>query len=87
MFELTLAAAMLLAPPPEYDHPPVDDHYLWIMDQSDIDALCGVEPGKLTFGCANTLTNEVFITDQIGGEVFDVVLRHEHAHLNGWRHE
>lgn len=74
-------------PPARFDfEPPV-----WRLERAapyDMGRVCDMpDPKFRLMGCTNGPELRVVIRSDLEGAVYDVVLRHELAHLNGWVHD
>jgi hypothetical protein len=85
-----LALVLDLVPPPEYDYIPPRPHVIHEVREGTIRRHCGLpiaDESIIVFGCADWVTGDVWILEGMTPEVRAIVIRHEFAHLNGWRHE
>ena len=78
-----------LLPPARYDHEPTRPYHVREVSQARIDALCRGEveaAGRSGLGCTLPGIGAIYLLDGMPRETRAVVLRHEKAHINGWRH-
>lgn len=82
-------AAMVLAcfvqnylPPHWFDHEPVKAYAIMYAPRHEMRLLCGFD----TWGCVYPSKRLIVVCEALRGELLDIILRHEKAHLNGWRH-
>lgn len=81
------AAVALLEPPAAYDHEPSQPYTVAVIDDHmELVKRCRMGFHAHLIGCALPRTDEIYIIGGLSAEDFDAVLRHEKAHLNGWRH-
>lgn len=82
-------------PPAQYDHEPTRPYALHYVSPARIEARCdGLElmvarltdPNARALGCTDLGTFDIWIDDSLSPALTDKVLRHEKAHVNGWRH-
>lgn len=76
--------AGLLMPPAVYDHYPNKPFKVIEVESRIVAALC--PKADLALACAFVGSRRVFVRDDLETAVRERVLRHEYAHLNGWRH-
>lgn len=76
--------AGLLMPPATYDHYPAKPFRLIEVEARIVAAVC--PKADLALACAFPKQRQLFIRDDLDDAVRAKVLRHEYAHLNGWRH-
>ena len=85
-----------ILPPPEFDHVFKGELTVKRGTQNDLRSACpnSFDPSRPALGCAKRLLDGqicvVYILNDIGlqmtGWDYEIVLRHEVAHCNGWRH-
>ena len=69
-------------PPPEYDHEPAQHYTVHVLSPDAVVIACfGIE-----VACARPKRNWIIVSSELHGEELDRVMRHEKAHLNGWKH-
>jgi len=93
---LTIALlAGLLMPPEHFDHEPTRPYAVHYASQEAIARECrGLDlmvaqlgnPDARALGCTDLGTMTIWIDHSLSPEVRAKVLRHEKAHVNGWRH-
>lgn len=84
---IALAIVMLLGdPPPEFDYEPVEPYAIQMVAPDLVDDYCGNQPGMIELACWNEWFGRIYIRDDLDPDAFRYVLRHEKAHVNGWRH-
>ena len=84
-----VAGLQSLLPPARYDHEPTRHYFVREVSQARIDALCRGEveaAGRSALGCAVPGIGAIYILEGLSPETRAVILRHEKAHINGWRH-
>ena len=97
-FTLLAAAALLLTaqvPPTEYDHDYNGDLIVIRSTRAAIAEICHsplTGDRSMTIGCAkitdyNKCTVWIATDEQLRGFNYSLVLRHEVAHCNGWKHD
>ena len=78
-----------LVPPKVYDYEPKVSYEIRKFDKDYkplmMEVFCKEPKGKIVLGCA--VNHIIFIRDDLTKEVYDVILRHEKAHVNGWEHK
>lgn len=86
---ITLAMVLMLIPPKIYDYEPKVHYDIRQFHEHREPILLEVfckAPGRILLGCA--IGNHIiYIRDDLHDQVYDIILRHEKAHLNGWRHK
>lgn len=82
---ITLDMVQQLEPPAIYNYEP-RTYELREFHEPDMmmKVFCKRE-GKIVLGC--TISHIIYIRDDLSPEVYDVILRHEKAHINGWKHK
>ena len=86
---ITLAMlGMMLMPPKFYDHYPVQHFVVYTIPPKLEQALCGLgNPKNETYlACVPEGQRTIFIRSDLTPDARAKVLRHEYAHLNGWKH-
>lgn len=86
---MDVAMAMMLAilPPMAFDYEPTF-YTLRRVEVGGMEQACGLhDPKLLLVGCANVSQRVVTIRADVEGLEYHAVLRHEWAHLNGWKHD
>lgn len=85
--KIALAIVMLLGEPPAaFDHEPAEPYAIKMIAPDLVDNYCGRLPDMVQLGCWNEWQGLIYIRDDLTPEAFHFVLRHEKAHVNGWRH-
>jgi hypothetical protein len=86
MMDITINDVRSLEPPAIYDYEPTKDYVVHNVNSRRFKQYCGTDPeGFLTLGC--TINGHIiYIRNDLPKEVYDVILRHEKAHVNGWVH-
>lgn len=80
-------AIALLEPPAVYAHEPRQRYTVTVTaDHMELVRRCRMGFHAHLVGCALPRKNEIYIIAGLSDEDFATVLRHEKAHLNGWRH-
>lgn len=78
-------------PPAKYDYPPQQPYKVYVLPIEQVQKKCHITDKRL-LGCVPIETlllkpvAEVYIRNDLDKELFEVVLDHELAHINGWRH-
>lgn len=78
---------MALVPPKAYDYEPKVSYEIREFHEGQEPLMMKVfckREGKIVLGCE--VNHIIFIRDDLNKEVYDVILRHEKAHVNGWKH-
>lgn len=86
------AAPFVEPPPARYDHEPTKYYHVTHVPQNRINKLCGAElaaarikyPQASVVGCS--AHGFIWIVNGLSEKHEAEVLRHEKAHVNGWRH-
>lgn len=83
--DMLLACFLLGLPPEEYDYEPVIPYHIVSLPSKQVNELCKDE----VWGCVILGKNYkvIIVRDSLEGEFLNIVLRHEKAHINGWRHD
>jgi hypothetical protein len=86
MLDLSIQDVKGLEPPTIYNYEPTKDYIVYNVSPRRFEQYCGTDPeGLLTLGC--TIDGYIiYIRNDLPKQVYDVVLRHEKAHVNGWVH-
>jgi hypothetical protein len=83
-------------PPAEYDHDYAGDLLVVRASDAEVRRLCypNIKPGQAAIGCAFMDAPKkcriLIVTDDVlkrTGYDYDIVLRHEVGHCNGWHHD
>lgn len=84
---ITLAMVMSLAPPVQYDYEPVVPYHISYTSQQRVEELCP-SPGafNLSLGCTLPRLGLIYVAKGLNPRVRDFIVRHEKAHINGWKH-
>lgn len=69
-------------PPEIYDFEP-KNYAVMTVPADEMQALCN---GAMTVACARPAKRIIVVWDGLRGAALARALRHEKAHLNGWRH-
>lgn len=82
-----VSAAMAASiPPPEYDYEPTRPYEVQLVkDHRLLCLLCRYHHPRLA-GCGLKDRGMIYIIDGLDADMFQAVLRHEKAHINGWLH-
>ena len=86
---VTVALVASLAPPPRYDHEPRVPYHVSYVAQAKLQKICvGQATGAddMVLGCSLPELGLVYVAQGMRPEVADIILRHEKAHINGWKH-
>lgn len=86
---VTVALVASLAPPTRYDHEPRVPYHVSYMAQAKLQKICvGQATGAndMVLGCSLPELGLVYVAKGMRPEVADIILRHEKAHINGWKH-
>lgn len=86
---VTFAMVASLAPPQRYDYEPPVSYRVSYVSQAKVQKICAREAhgaGDLVLGCSFADLGLVYVAKGLSPKVQDVILRHEKAHLNGWKH-
>ncbi len=74
-----------LEPPAIYSYEPTKEYSIHNTSSSGIDKHCEHIKGMTVLGC--TVDGHIiYIRNDLPKKVYDVILRHEKAHVNGWVH-
>lgn len=85
--DLTVAMALAVMPPAAYDYPPQQPYLVRTVAEQKIESICGKHPTNgFVAACAWPELGIIFITEGLDPKVQELILRHERAHLNGWKH-
>lgn len=85
MMDITINDVRGLEPPAIYSYEPTRDYSVYDIPKSSIKKYCGEIEGHTIFGC--TIDGHIiYIRNDLPKKVYDVILRHEKAHVNGWVH-
>lgn len=85
----------LLMPPAQYDPEPTRPYTVHYAAPAVIEEQCrGLDlmaarltnPNARALGCTDLKTMDVWVDDSLPPDLTEKVLRHEKAHVNGWRH-
>lgn len=80
---------MNLLPPKIYDYEPRVPYEIREFNKDHkpllMTVFCREKPNTIILGCE--VNNIIFIRDDLNKEVYDIILRHEKAHVNGWKHQ
>lgn len=80
-------AAGLLMPPQQYVHEPAIDYRIVYVSPAKLAQNCPQEPGYTVLGCYYAwYDHTIFLRNDMTPEAARLVLRHELAHVNGWKH-
>jgi hypothetical protein len=69
-------------PPPAYDHEPTEPYEVVEVPCQVMHAVCN---GPY-IGCTKPAMRVIVVDGRLNGTYREKVVRHEKAHLNGWRH-
>jgi hypothetical protein len=75
-------APVILDVPAEYDYEPKKPYRIATLPAREQERACG----GIKNACAIPGKRVIVISDAMKGIVRELLLRHEKAHLNGWRH-
>lgn len=83
----TILAAWFIsawAPPPRYDYEPTQPYTVRAVSCGDIPRLCA----GWYVACAHVSRNVIYVDNRLlkRQDWLQKAIRHERAHLNGWRH-
>ena len=87
--------SIYILPPPEYDHPFKGELTVKRGTQNDLRTACPntFRPGNNALGCAKLVFDTIciiYMLNDVGlqmtGWDYEIVLRHERGHCNGWLH-
>lgn len=75
-------------PPHEYDYEPITPYTITVLPEPMVLKECQRQPHEKLWGCTvhEYPVQRVIIDDRLSGGPLQIVLRHEKAHVNGWRH-
>lgn len=83
--DITINDVRGLEPPAIYSHEPSVEYIVHNIPEGLIKKYCGAIKGHIILGC--TVDGHIiYIRNDLSDEVYDVILRHEKAHVNGWVH-
>ena len=84
----SLLSTVPLQPPPEYDHAYVGTVFIMRLPKADIGAECGADRKEPVRGCAQVVRGVCVIKIAMKAKISNraMLVRHEIAHCNGWRH-
>lgn len=94
MRTLALLAGLLM-PPEQYDHAPTRPYAVHLISPAAIEQRCHCldlmvrrlsHPDARALGCTDLGTMTIWIDNTLPPDLRAKVLRHERAHVNGWRH-
>lgn len=83
------AIVALLSPPAMYSFEPLQPYGVQYLAPDELQVRCNPARQYIDstiYGCSNTTIRMVYVDNTLGGEALALILRHEKAHLNGWRH-
>lgn len=86
---VTVALVANLAPPARYDYEPRSAYHVSYLKQDKLQRICSSEAtgaGDMVLGCSLPELGLVYVAKGMRPEVADIILRHEKAHINGWKH-
>ena len=92
LISLTLAtptcASVPLQPPAQYDHAYPGQVFMMRLPKADIRAECGSTRKEPVRGCAQVVRGVCVIKIAMKAKISNraMLVRHEIAHCNGWRH-
>ncbi len=81
---MILSCFLHALPPKKYDYEPRTSYNVIILPEKQANELCR----QKVWGCAliGKKNSVIIIRNTLKGKFLDIVLRHEKAHINGWRH-
>jgi len=74
--------SLISTPPPIYDFEP-KNYAIMYVPADEMQALCN---GAMTVACARPAKRLIIVWNGLRGKRLAQALRHEKAHLNGWKH-
>lgn len=87
---LVIAASLSsFAPPVGYDYEPTQSYTVTELPADMMRVACRsgqFAQNRIPYGCTYRSTSQIFILESLRGSDYDIILRHEKAHLNGWDH-
>lgn len=69
-----------------YDHAPSFPYQIEVVGQGYLLDACNVPEGFQVYACSKPELGLIYIDERLHGAAFAKILRHERAHLNGWKH-
>lgn len=83
--DITIDSVKELEPPAIYSYEPSVEYSIHNIPKGLIKKYCGTIKGHIVLGC--TVNGYIiYIRNDLPKNVYDVILRHEKAHVNGWVH-
>ena len=74
-------------PPIEFDYEPTVPYTVTVLNAAQMMGVCQMTPPQWAWGCTvHTETQHIFIDAALPPEAYYIILQHEKAHVNGWRH-
>jgi hypothetical protein len=86
---ITTAVLLALLPPVAFDHEPSRAYRVETAPPVIVKAVChSHQVGKLVIACSFKNDREwvIYLRDDLSQHQRAIVLRHEKAHVNGWKH-
>jgi hypothetical protein len=86
---ITSAVLLALLPPLAFDHAPTQSYRVETAPARIVKAVChSHQVGKLVIACSFEARGRwvIYLRDDLTPRQYEVVLRHEKAHVNGWEH-
>ena len=74
-----------LVPPARFDYEPRAPYKVLNIDVAMLNTICPSPFGQV-WGCTSTRRHVIWLRSGMNAGMRAAVLRHEKAHLNGWRH-
>ena len=76
------------APPAKYDYEPTAPYVVIDLPADELQERCWITPGTgWTWGCVHHgVVSKILIDKSLTGQAREIILAHEKAHINGWRH-
>jgi hypothetical protein len=85
MMDITIDDVRRLEPPAIYSYEPTREYFVHNIPSSSIEKYCGAIKEHIILGCT-VEGHIIYIRNDLPEQVYDVILRHEKAHVNGWVH-
>lgn len=89
-----LTFTLITTPPPEFDPYFVGFPKVLMQiipaDEQQLNDWCGPSVAgfdpqtQMIYGCTDIITKQIYVLEDLCGEAYQMILRHEFAHLNGW---
>ena len=76
------------SPPEKYNYEPTVPYKVIALPSAELQKACWMGSGGMswTWACVFHGSNTIYIDEVLEGEPREIILAHEKAHINGWRH-